>query len=291
MVEDSPEDICFDLSAKATYGETALGQTILGGEENIKRFQNTDVRTFIDSFYCASNVVVSLSGSITPEEGDAYVKKYVLDKLCANKSTASEPKKRAIKRNHLQRIKDFEQSNIVLSYDSLSFNHPELAVQSVLNVIAGGGMSSRLFQTIREKMGLAYSVYTSPASHLYNGSFNIVLNISPENTQKALDATAGELSKLKGGDVTKTEIDRAKAQLKSALIFARENVQSIMITNGKILLLADEIYNIDKRIAQIDAVTADTVNRFAAATFMDNNFTSAYVGKAHNADFENFSVR
>jgi len=290
MVEDSPEDICFDLSASATYGTTALGQTILGPSDNIKRFKSEDVKKFIGDFYCASNIVVSLSGHITPEQADALVQKYVLNKACANQSFALEPKKMVIQRTHKQRIKDFEQSNIVLTYDSLPFNHTDFAIQNVLNVIAGGGMSSRLFQTIREKMGLAYSVYTTPSAHLYNGNFNIVLNISPENTQKTLDAVASELKKLKSGDVTGQEIERAKAQLKSALIFSRENVQSIMIATGKLLLMANEVFDIDKRIAQIDAVTADDVNAFAAKVFVDNTFCSAYVGKAHKADFNAFSV-
>jgi len=290
MVEDAPDEICFDLIAKALYGDSSLGQTILGKSENIKRFSQADVKKFVNQFYCASNCVVSFAGAIDVATADKLVKKFVLPKICTTVSNEKEPDKIAIKRTHLERIKDFEQSNIVISFDSLPFNDPFSATQNVLNVIAGGGMSSRLFQTIREQMGLAYSVYSGASNHLNNGTFNVVLNISPENTDKAIKATADEIKKLKAGTITQAEVDRAKIQLKSALIFGRENVSSVMIANGKLLLMSDEVYDIDKRIKEIDAVTVANANDFAKKIFISDKICSAYVGREYKADFTGFKV-
>jgi len=288
MVEDTPEDICYDLLASAFYGGSALGQTILGNPDNIKAFKQKDVIDFTNRFYCAQNVVISFAGNITPAQADKLIRQYILPKICVKNSGASPVAALPVRRTHTQRIKDFEQSNIAIGFSSLPFNSAKNQVQNILNIILGGGMSSRLFQAIREKLGLAYSVYSAPSAFKNNGSFNIVLNISPENTQKALDALSQEIRKVLCGDITAKEIARAKTQIKSALVFARENVQSIMSVNGKLLTLCGELYDVDKRIAQIDAVTADDVNRFAAAIFKNANLATSYVGKPHTANFPDF---
>jgi len=285
MVEDSPEDICYDLLAKCLYGDTAIGQTILGSIDNVKRFKSTDVKNFINRFYCANQMVISFAGNINEDQVDALVKKHVLPKLNTNIDDSKETKKITVKRNHVERIKDFEQSNIVLSFPSIEFDNELSSTQNVLNAIMGGGMSSRLFQTIREKMGLAYSVYTSPSAHLYNGSFNVVLNISPENTDKALQAVMSEIKKVVTGDIKKAEVDRAKVQLKSSLIYSRENVQSVMIAGGRMMLGANKQYDINDRIKMIDSVTLTGVNKFAKDIFTDSAMCSSYVGKAYKADF------
>jgi len=290
MVEDDPADICFDLLANALYGDKTIGQTILGSPDNIKRFNSGDVKKFVNTYYCASDTVISFSGKVTAKEADEWVKKFVLPKVCTNKNNIKEVGELIIKRTHNERIADFEQSNIALAFKSIPFNHPLAATQNVLSALFGGGMSSRLFQTIRENLGLAYSVYSTPSAHLNNGVFNIVLNISPENTQQALNATQEEIKKVKACDIKQKEIDRAKAQLKSSLIYGRENLQSIMISNGKQLLLVNELYDINKRINEINAVTLDNVNDFAKTIFNTNTLCSSYVGREYKANFNQFKI-
>ena len=291
MVEDTPEDICYDLLAESLYGGCPIGQTILGSPKNVKQFKQKDVSAFVNQFYCAENTVISLAGNLTLSDADQYVRKYVLPKICGRKSRAAEVSAFSKNRTHTERIKDFEQSNIAIGFPSLPFNDKRASVQNVLNIILGGGMSSRLFQAIREKLGLAYSVYSAPSAFIHNGSFNIVLNISPDNTQKTLNAVAAELKKVLGGDITQKELIRAKTQLKSAMIFARENVQSIMNANGKLLTVAGEVYDINRKISEIEAVKISEVNQFAAETFRDETLSTAYVGKAYKADFNAFSIK
>lgn len=284
MVEDSPEDICYDLLAQTMYPTSPLGQTILGPSENVRRFTRYDVISYMDEFYNADNIVVSVSGNMKPEEADKLVRKYLYDDLRAGKTKNTAAKKAEIKSDISLRLKDFEQSNIGIGYPSLEFHNPRTATQSVFSIIFGGGMTSRLFQKIREQMGLAYSVYSSPLAYTSTGSFNVILNITAANTEKVLCAVKKEIDEVVKSGVSKEEFDRAKIQLKSALVFSEENIQNIMTSQGKLMLLANELYSVDKRIRDIDAVTLDDVNKFVREVFSPEKVCVAYVGKGPKTD-------
>lgn len=284
MVEDSPEDICYDLMSESLYGNSPLGRTILGPVENIKRFNKSDIEDYMGENYCADNIVVSIAGNVTLKQADKFVKKYVLPKICAQASNKSKIDKMDIKSAHKERIKDFEQSNIAISFPSIPFYDPLSMTQGILNTILGGSMSSRLFQRVREELGLAYSIYSAPSAYTNNGSFNIVVNINAANIEETLNAITGELKSLCRDGITDEELMRAKTQLKSSAVFSQENVQSIMTSNGKLLAVANEIYDIDRRIKEIDAVTKKGVCDFSDMLFLKSPVCTAYVGKSHNVD-------
>ena len=182
------------------------------------------------------------------------------------------------------RIKDFEQANLALFFPSVSAFAPEASVCALTSVAFGGGMSSRLFQSVRERKGLAYSVYSSPSAYKETGAFNIYLNISEENTGKVLSAVREEIDLLTDKGLTEEELERSKVQLKSSLVFSGENVQSVMSSSGKAMLGNDEIYDFDKKIAQIDAVTPSDVLDYVRKTFDYSKMNAAYVGKKTKAD-------
>lgn len=284
MVEDSPEDICYDYIASAVFGNEGLGQTILGPIDNVLRFNGDDIREHLANFYVPSNMVIAFSGNITIEQADALVRKYTLSHFTKQANTPSLIKNTFNKRIHAQRIKDFEQSNIALSFPSIPFGDDKAIVQTALNVCLGGGMSSRLFQSVREQRGLAYSVYSAPSAYRNIGTFNIFLNISEVNTLKALEAVKEELDNFKRNGITQVELERTKVQLKSSVVFAGENVQSIMTACGKLMLLDGKLYDIDERIRQIDAITKKDIDDFANFIFDYSNLNSAYVGKKTDVD-------
>ena len=284
MVEDSPEDICYDLLAQTMYPRSALGQTILGPVENVRRFTRYDVISYMDALYNADNIVVSIVGNIAAEEADRLVRAYLLPDVRSGKTELLPLDKINVLSDKSVRIKDFEQSNIGISYPSLPFHDPRTPVQSIFSILFGGGMSSRLFQRVREQMGLAYSVYSSPLAYKNNGNFNIMLNITPANTRKVVEAVRKEIQVAVHGGVTEEEFQKAKIQLKSALVFSEESVQNIMTAQGKLLLFTDELYNVDKRIAEIDAVTREDVNAFVRELFDAQKVCTAYVGKDPKED-------
>ena len=284
MVEDSPEDICFDLLAQTLYKNNSLGQTILGPIENVKKFTRNDVLAYMDEFYNADNIVVSFSGNIDPETADNYVRKYLLEEIRSHKTVKSAGKTISVKSDTAIKIKDFEQSNIGISFPSLEFKHPLIPTQNVFNTIFGGSMGSRLFQRVREQLGLAYSVYSTPLAYLKNGNFNILLNITAQNTQKVLEAVRHEILTAIDSGVTEDEFNKAKIQLKSALVFSEESVQNMMTSQGKMMLLGGELYSVDKRIEEIDNVSLREVNDLIRNIFDFDKVCMAYVGKASTSD-------
>lgn len=284
MVEDTPEDICYDELAAATYGNANLGKTILGPIGNVKKFRHDDVKKFTDKYYVSGNIVIAFAGNITTGQADELVKKYVMPYIKAGDRATlySLPDRNARKCG--MRIKDFEQANLALFFPSVSAFAPEASVCALTSVAFGGGMSSRLFQSVRERKGLAYSVYSSPSAYKETGAFNIYLNISEENTDKVLSAVREEIDLLTDKGLTEEELERSKVQLKSSLVFSGENVQSVMSSSGKAMLGNDEIYDFDKKIAQIDAVTPSDVIDYVRKTFDFSKMNAAYVGKKTKAD-------
>lgn len=284
MVEDTPEDICYDELAAATYGNANLGKTILGPIGNVKNFRHDDVKKFTDKYYVSGNIVIAFAGNITTGQADELVKKYVMPYIKAGDRATlySLPDRNA--RKCAMRIKDFEQANLALFFPSVSAFAPEASVCALTSVAFGGGMSSRLFQSVRERKGLAYSVYSSPSAYKETGAFNIYLNISEENTDKVLSAVREEIDLLTDKGLTEEELERSKVQLKSSLVFSGENVQSVMSSSGKAMLGNDEIYDFDKKIAQIDAVTPSDVIDYVRKTFDYSKMNAAYVGKKTKAD-------
>lgn len=284
MVEDTPEDICYDELAAATYGNANLGKTILGPIGNVKKFRHDDVKKFTDKYYVSGNIVIAFAGNITTGQADELVKKYVMPYIKeGDRATLySLPDRNARKCG--MRIKDFEQANLALFLPSVSAFAPEASVCALTSVAFGGGMSSRLFQSVRERKGLAYSVYSSPSAYKETGAFNIYLNISEENTDKVLSAVREEIDLLTDKGLTEEELERSKVQLKSSLVFSGENVQSVMSSSGKAMLGNDEIYDFDKKIAQIDAVTPSDVLDYVRKTFDYSKMNAAYVGKKTKAD-------
>lgn len=284
MVEDTPEDICYDELAAATYGNANLGKTILGPIGNVKKFRHDDVKKFTDKYYVSGNIVIAFAGNITTGQADELVKKYVMPYIKAGDRATlySLPDRNARKCG--MRIKDFEQANLALFFPSVSAFATEASVCALTSVAFGGGMSSRLFQSVRERKGLAYSVYSSPSAYKETGAFNIYLNISEENTDKVLSAVREEIDLLTDKGLTEEELERSKVQLKSSLVFSGENVQSVMSSSGKAMLGNDEIYDFDKKIAQIDAVTPSDVLDYVRKTFDYSKMNAAYVGKKTTAD-------
>lgn len=284
MVEDSPEDICYDLLSKTLFPSHSLGQPILGTKSNVKRFKKKDVQEFMKEFYCPSNVVIAFAGNITIEQAEIYIEKYVSPNFTTSGSSAAQAEKYQIKSDYSKRIKDFEQSNIAISYPSIKFHDKDFTAQSILNIILGGGMSSRLFQHIREELGLAYSVYTSPSAYANNGAFNIMLNITAANTSEVIKTVKSELEKLVKDGVNEEEFLRAKAQLKASYVFGGESVQTLMTSIGKLLLMTGESFDVNKKIKEINDVTMNEVNEFAKKIFVKENVCAAYVGKDIDVD-------
>jgi len=280
MYEDDTESICYDLLSTALYGKHPLGKSVLGTLENIKKLNRNDITQFINKFYTAKNIVISIAGNIDLEKADKWVRKYLLPRV---KETIEKPYKETTHKScsvHLDRFKDnFEQCNFALGYPTVPFYHKDYTTQGIVNTILGGGMSSRLYQYIREQRGLAYSVYSGQTAFDANGSLNIVCNTNPANYVVAKKAAFEVLDDLLKNGITDNEWQRAKTQIKSAFLFGQESSQSMMTSAGKLMLSAGKVFDVDKKIAEFQKVTKKDGDAFIKKYMNGDCVCSAYVGK------------
>lgn len=283
MVEDEPEEICYDLLAAKRYAGTNLSKTILGPVENVLRFRGDDVRSYVNRMYTPDNTVIAIVGNIRFEDAIRLVEKYVLP-LCGNGKNSKVYPENVVGGGFAKCEKDFEQVNIGIGFPSISFDSELFAVQNIVSFCLGTGMSSRLFQSLRERQGLVYNVYTSCSSYMNNGNFGIYLNTSGGNVDNAIISVADEVKKLVSDGLTGNEIERAKIQLKSSALFNIESILSVMSTCGKYALYTGKAYDVDKNIEDVEKVTIKDVSDFCRSGVFDKPVSMAYVGKKQFID-------
>ena len=279
MVEDAPEDICYDKLAESAYRGTALARTILGPADNVRRFKKKDVKSYTDRMYTPDNTVISVVGNAGHDEIVALVEKYVMPK-CGNGSCQKTYDAQVTGGGYAEYLKDFEQVNFAVSFPTLAFDDPLSAVQNVVSFCLGTGMSSRLFQVLREQKGLVYNVYTACSAYKNNGVFGIYVNTSGKNVISAADAVRDELDKLVRDGLSDEELERAKMQLRSGMLFSLENMLSTMNAYGKFALSTGKTYDLEARLASVAAVGRNDAAEFCRKYFTTRDVSVAYVGKA-----------
>ncbi|MCD1257767.1 insulinase family protein [Paenibacillus athensensis] len=279
MYEDTPDDLVHDLVAKAAYGTHPLGYTILGTEDNLTRMQPDDLRNYMKQFYNTGNIVISLAGNI----GDG-VRELIESHFGGFTNAGAESD--YVEPDFLGELifhqKKTEQNHICLSLPGLSMHADNLYSMVLLNNAIGGGMSSRLFQEIREKRGLAYSVYSYHSSHIDSGMFTIYTGTAPKQTDEVLKVTLELLHEIAHKGMTDAELTKGKEQLKGSLILSLESTSSRMNRLGKNELMTGKHYTLDEMIARIESVQMEHIRELTAKLFA-SPFALAMVGNADDA--------
>ncbi len=279
MSEDSPEDLCLDLLAKSYHGDEGLGQTILGPAKNIRRFDREDVLDYMAKYYTADNVAISIVGNVDEDKTLELIEKYFATKFSKVKSKAQTKTKESQVHN-LFKSKKIEQTHIAFALPAYSMFDDRSDKLAIANTVLGGGMSSRLFQKIREELGLCYSVYSYFSQYKDSGVFEVYAGVNTESRDKACEAVINELLLLKEKGITEQEFKRAKEQIKSGYIMGRENTASQMMLYGRYLLFLDKKYNFKERINRFEKITLEDVNETVKRTIDLNKIATATVGKA-----------
>ena len=277
MSEDTPEDICLDLLAKSYYGKTGLGQPILGSNYNVKRFTRQDILDYMSKYYTADNIVVSISGNVYIKKVQDVVEKYFVDNILTKKSANQIVGKREDVKN-LYKYKKIEQTHIAFAMPGISLNDNNTDAFAIANTIFGGGMSSRLFQIIREKLGLAYSVCSYISQYKNSGILEIYAGVNTEKRLSASEHIIAELDNFRKNGITEKEFLRGKEQIKSSFIMGQENGSSQMILYGKYLLFLDKVFSFSDRIKNIENITFEDVNQIVHNYFNSKDMSTAIVG-------------
>ncbi len=275
---DNPEDVAQDLIGEAIYHNQKLAQTILGDANVIKTSTRQSLLEYRDKFYTPSNTVISIAGNFDCAKIIELVERYF--ECHFNKVypiVQCEPTANATS-VHLSAFKDIEQSHVALAYDALPLGADNINTLSLMTNILGGGMSSRLFQVIREQHGLAYSVYSYPSVYKNNGFVEIYCGTSSSNFGNLCGLLDNILTDFVANGVGENELLRAKAQARTGLYMSMESTLSAMTAHGRRMLKLGQPLDIDDRISAIDKVTVADINDMAVQIFSKPH-ASIYVGK------------
>ncbi len=259
MVEDTPEDLVQDMIYEELFKGEPLSNSILGTPESLSDITHDDIVRYIKREYVLDHIVVSVSGNFDEERVCALFEERL---SCFASSRNGRTLDSVIYVPSFRtRVKDIEQSHLVLGTRTMEYGHKDIYVMSLLNNIFGGSMSSRLFQNIREEKGLAYTVYSTSAYHDSTGFFTIIAGVAHDKVEETVEAVRYELEKLAAEGVTDEELAISKEQIKSSLIFGLENTSNRMVTNGKRVLLRNELKSAEEAIKEVDRVTQDDIAR------------------------------
>ena len=284
MCEDDNSDLVLDMLAEGYFGANPLGRTILGERENVKNFTRDDLIDYIGKNYCAESSVVSIVGNIAFDKTKELVEKYFEGKFASNCERNWHDKRHNTEKSVLYKYKDIEQSNIAIAFPSFEYDSKLSMAEVLVNTIVGGGMSSRLFQEVREKRGLAYNVYTYNSSYINNGMLSLYIGTNVESVKKAVDCSLELIDELRKNGLTKKELDRGIAQLKGNYVLGQESNGVMMRVNAKNVLFTDKIFDIDEKLKEIDAITLDQTREVIDYTYDLSKASLAYVGKKPDCD-------
>lgn len=276
MNEDTPEDLCLDLLSTAFYGEENYGRNILGPSENVRSFTKAAVDAYKKARYCPENIVVSFAGGVDEKTVEGLIEKY-FSNLPKGEYEKREKNIVCLARN-LTKKKPVEQTHIAIAYPSVSRKDPLADAVSALIGVLGGNMSSRLFQEVREKRGLAYSVYSYGSSYDECGTLNIYAGVNPAKAAEAMDAINAVIADLKANGVTDDEFSRCREQMKSSMFFADESTSSQMLIYGRTLLQKGEVYNPEEKLRRINEMKKEDVLKAIELIFNDEKKATSIVG-------------
>ncbi|MDO5021827.1 MAG: pitrilysin family protein [Eubacteriales bacterium] len=266
MVEDSPEESVFDLINKALY-KGSLSETILGEKDALLNYKRKALVDFRDKYYVANNALVVVAGNFDEEEIIKQIEGYFSswksgkEALYPKNAYLLEPKKLYVK-------KDTEQTHLCLGFKGVAEGDERIYAVSLLSTILGGGLSSRLFQSIREEHALAYQVYSSYTSYPYIGDFIVYAACKPENLHKVEAEIHKQIKNLKAKGITQEELDYAKIQVKTALVIANESLMHRMHDLGEQEMSLKKHVGLPEMLKKTDALTKEDIQAAAELLYM-----------------------
>lgn len=276
MYEDAPDELVHDMFAQTIWSGHPLGRPIIGTSETVSGLNYKSLRSYMSEYYTPNRMVISIAGNITHEQ--------VVAKLAPLFSSLSgDGTKRVMEKpRHATEVncrgKETEQVHMVIGAPGLRLEDDDLYIAQVVNTILGGGLSSRLFQEIREQRGLVYTVYSYHSSYYDTGIFGVYAGLSKQNVNQAMELIFKELKDIKKNGVTKEELQRAKDQLKGNLLLSLESVNTHMSRLGKSELYLGKVYSPEEIVARLNKVTVEDTLRVAQDLFQPEHFSMSAIG-------------
>jgi predicted Zn-dependent peptidase len=273
MRDDDPGDLIHDLFAEALWGSHPLGRPVLGTRETITSVARDQIKRFYTRLYEPAHFVIAAAGNLRHEDLCAMVEEHmdtgprVDGNGSGRRSVRMGGDVPRISAGTLVRHRETEQAHICIGTGAHSRNDPDRFAFGAVNSVLGGGMSSRLFQEIREKRGMAYSVYSYHSMFAETGMFGVYAGTTPKKAHEVLDIVRRELRDLAEGGLTADELQRAKGHMKGSVVLGLEDTSGRMSRIGRSEISHGEILSVDEVIERIDAVTLEDATRTAGEVF------------------------
>jgi predicted Zn-dependent peptidase len=280
MYEDTPQELVHDLIGQAVFGSHALGRPVIGTADVISSVSKRTIQAYHRARYTPGNIVVAAAGAIDHEQLVGLVERAVEQRAVVEagkpgvRPLLSKPPKPGLR---FQR-KDTEQYHVCLGAPGVSRSDRRRFAASILDAILGGSASSRLFQEIREKRGMAYSVYSFLSQYAETGQIGIYVGTREDNLADALAIAVEQIADIAGGNLPERELYRAKENLKGRVVLSMESTSTRMNRLGKSLITDSEILSLDRVIAEIEAVEPEAVCELAATLLASERLSAAGIG-------------
>jgi predicted Zn-dependent peptidase len=256
---DTPDDIVFDWLQEVSYPDQPFGRTILGPEERVSNFTRADLQGFVGTHYGPGQMILSAAGAV---DHDAIVAQAtdIFGSMAAKPATTFQPAQfRGLERRE---VKKLEQVHFAMAFDAPSYRHADVHAAQIYAMVMGGGMSSRLFQKIREERGLCYSIFAQSGAYEDAGQITLYAGTSAGDIKSLTQLTVDELKRA-AQDMSDVEVARARAQIKAGMLMGLESPSSRAERIARLLAIYDRVPDIDESVAKIDAVTTADVRRYA----------------------------
>jgi len=276
--EDDPEDIIHDYFEKALFPTHSLGFPIIGTEKNLRRFQSSDLRMHVARHFLPSRIVVAAAGNLAHQDLVELARKHFKGfrpSGMTHKRTLAP--NRVVKPSRIEVPRPINQAHVCLGTVGYGIKHKDRYPLLVLNALLGEGMSSRLYQNIREKYGFAYSVYSYVNMLSDSGIFGAYIGTDRKNITNAIELINKELDKLKSKSVSRAELGRTKSQIKGMLMLGLENMSGRMMRLGSGELYFESYTSLDTMIRRVDAVTPEAIMRVANDLFDERLFSTVVI--------------
>jgi predicted Zn-dependent peptidase len=277
MDEDNPDYLVHEIFTQNFWKDHPLGKPILGTKDTVKKFEREPVLDFYKQRFAPGNLIICAAGHLQHEQFVDLVRKHFAHmKPMSNGFYSSQPK--VVSRIILRNKKALEQVQICVGVPSHPIAHEKRHASYILNTLLGGGMSSRLFQNIRERQGLAYAIYSDLSPYRDTGCLSVYAGTSRESAGKVVRSVVSEFRKLKSDVVTDEELRRAKDQLKGSLMLSLESSTARMSNLARQEMYFDRFYTLDELIEKIESVTAEELQGLSNEFFQAESIAVTVLG-------------
>lgn len=280
MYEDTPDDLCGEKLFQTVYAPSALSRPILGRRETLEPMTGAFLQAFHEKHYRADNTVVVLSGSFSQEDLEEVRSRF----SALRPGAPAEIDDGLYRPAFVSTKKPIEQNHLILAFPGLGYAAPERFTMQLLSTILGGGVSSRLFQTVREQQGLCYSIYSYGASHRETGCFCVYTALNAGTEAKALGTISQVLRDFLQNGPTQEELSRVREQTKANVVMGMESTQARMSHAGRSMLFLGEILSAQELIAAYDAVTREDILDLARTVLDWKQLSLSAVGQVREAE-------